>query len=404
MTNRKSSRYIISLAQFVSSLAFSCSLTFIPLFVRTLGVTELNRIAMWSAVLDTASGLVMALSSPLWGMVSDRRGRKPIVLRGMWGSTVVFAAVLLAKDVEQLLTIFVLKGLFSGIQPAAASLMASVTTEQDRGKTFGLLELAASGGMALGPVLGGFVAESFGYRSTYALSSILFALAGTLVAIMAGDTHHPAARSQRKASSVGVGTSVLGVLRGSGQPGLVLLVMFLVRCGRAVIKPVLPLLVQSLQGGEGMVAISTGTVVGVTQFFTALAAVKLGRVGDRVGHRNIATLSALLASALYFLQFIVRDTLTLILVRTGLGVALGGVLPATNALLASSVPPDRQGVGYGLLATIFACGNMLGPLLGAGVAAGFGLSQPFILSGVFLATAGLVIWVGFRARPRVCKA
>jgi DHA1 family multidrug resistance protein-like MFS transporter len=386
--------YVIAVSQFLSSVAFSCSLSFVPLFVQTLGVTGLDRIALWSGFLDTASGIAMALSSPVWGLISDRYGRKPIVLRGMWGCTLVFGAVLLARDVQHLLLIFLLKGLVSGIRPAATSLMASVTPDQNRGNTFGFLELAASGGMALGPVVGGIVAQLYGHRFTYVLSSLLFASAGSLVTILVREEYRAPAPAK---TSTGVkAASILGGLKGSGQMGLVLLIIFLVRSGRTVLKPVLPLLVQSLEAGEGRVAISTGVVVGVTQLFTAMAAVRMGSVGDRIGHKTTATISTLLASVLCLLQSMAQDTPQLIVVRAGLGMCLGGVLPSTNALLALSVPSERLGMVYGLLATVYAAGNLLGPLLGAGITAALGLSQPFVLSSVLLTVAGLIVWARIR--------
>lgn len=389
MSRWQSKVYITSLSQFLTALAFSCSLTFVPLFVQTLGVTGLDRIALWSGLLSAASGVSMALSSPLWGLISDRYGRKLIVLRGMWGSALLFGAVLLASNVQQLLVISFIQGLFSGIVPALTSLVASISPEEKMGGSFGLLEVAVSAGMAIGPVLGGFVAQLFGYRSTYALSSILFALAGVLVTALIREEYEAPA-SWQPLSSGGRISQVLWVLRGSDKVGVVLLVILLIRFGRASLAPVLPLLVQSLQTSGHMVAVSTGAVIGVTELFIALAAVGMGRIGDKMGYVASLTLSAWAATSFYLLQPLAGDTLMLILVRAGLGICLAGVMPSAYALLSLAAPPGRQGTAYGLVATVFAIGNTVGPLMGAGITAAFGLSQPFFLAGALFASVGLI--------------
>lgn len=401
MTHWKSKAYIISLSHFLAALGFGCSLPFVPLFVQTLGVTGLDRIAVWSGLLSTARGVTMALSSPLWGLISDRHGRKLIVIRGMWGCALFFGAVLLASNVQQLLVIFLIQGLFSGILPASTSLMASISPKENVGGSFGLLQMAMSGGIAGGTVLGGFVADLFGYRSTYALSSILFALAGVLVTTLIKE-EYGALASRKPLVSDGRMSQILLISRGSGQLGVVLLVMLLVQCARASLSPVLPLLVQSLQTSGRMVAANTGAVIGVTELFIALAAVVTGRIGDKIGYRASLILSTLAAIFFYLLQPLTSYTLMLILVRAGLGICLAGVMPSANALLSLTTPPERLGTAYGLVATIFAIGNLLGPLLGAGITAAFGLSLPFFVASSLFAGAGLITWVGIKPFPRVC--
>ena len=84
--------YAMWVAQILSIVGFSFTSPFIPLYLRDLGVTDTRDVIWWAGVMNTGSAIIMALSAPLWGAVADRYGRKPMVLRAMFGGALVIAS------------------------------------------------------------------------------------------------------------------------------------------------------------------------------------------------------------------------------------------------------------------------------------------------------------------------
>ena len=72
-------------AQTLSIVGFSFTTPFTPLFLRELGIENQSDIILWSGAMNAGSAIVMAVTAPLWGAIADRYGRKPMVLRAMFG-------------------------------------------------------------------------------------------------------------------------------------------------------------------------------------------------------------------------------------------------------------------------------------------------------------------------------
>jgi DHA1 family multidrug resistance protein-like MFS transporter len=108
---------------------------------------------------------------------------------------------------------------------------------------------------------------------------------------------------------------------------------------------------------------------------------------------------ALLASLLYIPQFFVTNPWQLVVLQGALGLVMSGVLASTSALLATLAPEGRQGAVYGMDTSVVSTANAIGPMLGASIAAAFGLRAPFVLAAVTLAmAAGLTWWLLPRAQ------
>src|SRR5882757_8162705 len=73
--------WICAATQFVTLVGFGLGLPFLPMYVQALGVTERSEVAIWSGVLSGSAALTMAVLAPIWGLLSDRYGRKPMLIR-----------------------------------------------------------------------------------------------------------------------------------------------------------------------------------------------------------------------------------------------------------------------------------------------------------------------------------
>lgn len=171
---------------------------------------------------------------------------------------------------------------------------------------------------------------------------------------------------------------------------------FLYMLGRMMVVPIAPLFIATLLEDDALLNTFTGLVIGAAAATITISAGFLGRLGDRTGHRRIVAASAGLAALLYFAQSFVTEGWQLLVLQALVGVCLGGILPAISALLARYTKPGEEGAVYGLNNSIRSAGRSLAPLLGAGIAAWFGLRATFMATSVIF----LVIMLASRYLPQ----
>ena len=381
---------IIWVTQLVAISGFSIVFPFLPYYVQELGVTDLRDVELWSGVLFATQAVTMAIFAPIWGTLSDRYGRKLMVQRAMFGGAVTLAAMGFVQDVWQLAVLRAVQGMLTGTVSAATTLVASSAPRERSGYALGLLQMAVWSGASVGPLLGGLVADTWGYRAAFWVTGVLLFVAGLAVWRFVEEDFVPPARDKDK-SGGGFWDGVKLVIH---QRPLVSLfsIRFIVRLGIRLIGPVLPLFVQSLVPPAARLATITGLISGVQAGTSAIGAVTLGRASDRIGYRRVLLACTVAAVILYVPQFFVTTVWQLLILQGAVGLVMSGVLASISALLATLAPEGRQGAVYGVDASVVSAANAVGPMLGASVAAAIGLRAPFLLTaGTLALAAGLVV-------------
>lgn len=382
---------VIWVGELLAISGFSLVMPFLPYYVQELGIRDPQQVALWAGMLTSAHAAAMAVASPFWGSLADRYGRKLMVERAMFGGVFALTLMGFAQSAPQLLFLRLLQGFLTGTVVAATTLVASSVPRERVGSALGFLQMAIYLGATLGPTLGGVLADTVGYRPTFWVTAGLLFAAGVAVHLGVHEEFQPPPPGS-KAQSQGNWRGALALL----QPALVsvLVVRVLSRVGLRTVMPMLPLFVQELQGSAEGVASAAGLVAGAAAAAGAVGSVLWGRVGDRWGHQRVLVGCIFLSACLYLPQFFVRGLGSLLALQVGTGLANGGLLTAISALLARLSPEGREGLTYGLDSSAISVANFLGPMLGAGVAAWWGVRY------VFLATAGamglsgaLVVWL-----------
>jgi DHA1 family multidrug resistance protein-like MFS transporter len=333
--------------------------------------------------------VAMAIFSPIWGSVADRYGRKLMVERAMFGGAVVMGAMGFVQNVQQLVILRGLQGCLTGTIAAATTLVASSVPRQRSGQALGLLQMAVYSGASAGPLLGGLVADHFGYRAAFVLTGTLLFLAGMMVAIFVHEEFEPSppeAGSRKGDFWLGV----RAVFR-SRELLVVLGIELMMRLGARIMGPVFPLFVQTLVPGEARIASLVGLITGLGAATSAVGAVLLGRASDRFGYRTVLLTCALGMAVVYVPQFFVTTPVQLLILQAAAGAAMGGGLAAIGALLANLSPEGRQGAVYGLDWSVVSAANGLGPITGAAVAVGLGLRAPFLFAAGVYGLAALIV-------------
>lgn len=390
MEQWKRNLYIIWVAELVAIAGFSVIFPFVPYYVQELGVTELHQVELWSGILFATQAVMMATFAPIWGSLADRYGRKLMVQRAMFGGAVVLAAMGLVQNVYQLALLRAIQGMLTGTVPAATTLVASSTPRERSGYALGLLQMAVWTGASVGPLLGGLIADTWGYRAAFWVTGTLLFLAGLTVWRFVEEDFQPPDRDKDKPGD-GFWDGLKLVI---GDRGLVSLfsVRLIMRLAVRLMGPVLPLFIQSLVPSTARLATTTGLVSGANAAAGAVGAVTLGRASDRIGYRRVLLACATATAILYVPQFFVTTPWQLLILQAAVGLVMSGVLTSISALLANLAPEGRQGAVYGVDTSVVSTANAVGPMLGATLAATMGLRAPFLLTAGLFALAIVLAW------------
>ncbi|HOX14265.1 MAG TPA: MFS transporter [Spirochaetia bacterium] len=388
MPSWKRSFYVIWFAELIAIAGFNTTTPIIPLFLRDLGITDPGRLNYWNGLSQSASALALALLAPVWGSLADGYGRKPMILRAMFGGAALISLMALTTEPWQVFALRTLQGCVTGTVAAATVFVASIVPKEEAGYRLGLLQMAIFLGGAVGPLFGGFVADAAGPRVNFLATGAFLALSGLLVLRFVREDFIPVPRPGsifRNALpdlSPAVRNPALAAL---------LLVTFAVQFASQVAVSIMTLLVFHLLGDVPTVGRVSGLLIGAGTLAAALSAAAVGRVSGRVGYGR--TLMGCIAGALVFYVFqgFARTPAQLFWFRIGSGIFLGGTMPSVNALIARLCEPGRQGSTYGLSSSVSSAGAALGPAVGALVAATAGYPFVFFTASAILLGTGLIV-------------
>src|SRR5688572_29876257 len=140
---------VIFLTIFVNLVGFGIIIPLLPFYARTFGASPIVI-----GLLFASFSLAQLLASPLLGELSDRWGRRPVLILSLIGTAVSFAMLAIAQSLTMLFAARIVDGLSGGNITTARAYIADITTEEDRAKAYGLLGAAFGLGFIVGPALG----------------------------------------------------------------------------------------------------------------------------------------------------------------------------------------------------------------------------------------------------------
>jgi len=381
---------VLSVVQVISTLGFGLIFPFLPLYVRDLGVSTAGSLEFWAGLAFSAQAFTMMIASPIWGTVADRSGRKLMLERATLGGAIIVGAMGFVQNAEQLVILRALQGATTGVIAANNALVAAQTPKEHSGFALGVINMARWVGVAGGPLVGGVIGELFGFRESFWITGALLGVAGIAVVLWVQEDFQPVAKAQRP----GFWASYHAIFTAQGMRGLYSLA-FLRSLGATVTVPILALFVLTLNQGEerGSVAM-TGVIIGAAAFTSAVSAVYLGRLGDRIGHERVLLGSAVLAALLFIPQVFVTNAWQLAFWQAVSGIAVGGLVPSVSALMNIYAPAGNQGATYGLDNSVQAAARVVAPMIAAALAAWVGYRSVFVgAAAIYMVAAAVALAV-----------
>jgi MFS transporter, DHA1 family, multidrug resistance protein len=391
MQNWKKNLLIMWFVQFAGMFAIAAVFAFIPLYVRHLGIENTDQVPLWSGLLASSAAAFAVVSSPIWGSLADRHGRKIMVIRVMFANTFILSAMGFVTNVYQLLGLRILQGIFGGFGGAVMALISTLTPPDKLGVTLGLMQTAIIAGSAVGPLAGGIIADNWGFQAVFFTLGGMSLFAG-LTTFFVTEHFQPKLHEER--------ASIFANLRNLFyEPGLlsILVVLFLIQFAVAVLSPILPLFVHQLGTPDEILATTAGGIVAISGVSSALSAAATGRLPMRLHQRHILLAATLCAAVVIFMQSFVQTTQQLFWLRFINGLFLGTMLPTANTIVSLIIPPERRGSAFGLTHSASLMGNVLGPIIGGIIASLINIQAVF-----FITTAFYIInfvWILKAVRP-----
>jgi MFS transporter, DHA1 family, multidrug resistance protein len=349
---------------------------------------------LWTAAAGSASGLSMAIASPIWGVLGDRLGRKPMLVRSMVGGALTVGLIFFVQNPLQLVILRFLQGATSGTVAAATALVAVETPRNRVGWALGVVTSAVALGGAIGPVVGGFAAAAFGLRPVFLVGGVLLLISTIPVFLIVRESP----RLRRDPARLGI----LELIR--QRPGAVRALAGLVGAQGLVsvansatqILVVLRLLEMVTNG----VAAVTGIAFGLAGVATSASAVFYTFVTRRLGYVRTTTLAAVLM-AVAIAMIGVAPWVAVVVGAVALNGLLSGVIvPATASMIGLEAPSGAQSTIFGINASSVAFGFFLGPLIAGGVAATEGVPVALGVIAVIAVALAVLLAVGAREPSR----
>jgi MFS family permease len=389
---------ILFLIVLIDLIGFGLVIPLLPFYGVRFGATAPE--VTW--LLATYS-LMQLVAAPLWGRLSDRLGRRPVLMASMAASALAYLWLGVADALWMLFAARALAGACAGNIAAAQAYIADITKPEERAHGMGMIGAAFGLGFIFGPALGGFLAGN--NPATANLQSPAWVAAGLSLSALCGvlfvlrESLTPERRGL--APLPGRVSLILGALR---RPVLsrLIAIFFLVILAFAAMESIFALwALRQLDWGPEKVGY-------VFAYLGLLSAFMQGgltrRLTKRYGEERLLLLGlVLLAIGLVIVPFS-RDLAVLGIAFAVLAVGLGLTQPALNSLVSRRAGEGEQGQVLGVTQSIGSLARVIGPALAGYLFADLGHSSPFLSGAVIVAIAfvlALNLFGGFGAAPVV---
>lgn len=385
---------ILFLIMFINMVGFGIIMPILPFFAEAMGANA-THLGMLFAVYS----VMQFLFAPMWGRLSDRMGRKPVIIIGIGGFSLSFVLFGLSTELWMLYAARILGGaLSSAALPTVMAYVADTTNDDQRGGAMGRIGAAMGLGITFGPVIGGFLGEvspAFPFFVAAAVGFLvcLFAAAFLPESLTAESRsaarHHPGPR----VGVVGLSKAVVGPM------GFVLILAFLSNFASANLQGTFALFSEVQFGaGKSELGILFG-VMGVAMAFSQgfLIGPMIRRWGEK---QTIQT--GLLLNGVGFIGFLFATSLlTMLPSMSVMGMGFAMMMPSVNSWISKRGAAEHQGVNMGIVNSYASLGRVFGPVAGGLIFDLVGYQWPYIVGAVIFFAALIFANIQFRRDERL---
>ena len=392
METWKRTVYISLVCVFCIAFGVSQLAPILPLYFHNLGVQTPEAMSLWSGLATGATYIIVCLAAPFWGRVADKKGRKITLIRSSFGMALCNVLIAFQTIPEGVVLIRLIQGLVSGFYSASITLIASEAPIERTGWALGLLASANLAGSLIGPLLGGYIADTVGIRNDFIIVGIIMGLAGVLATIFIHENYVPKPNPEKLSirklkEQIPEFNSIVALCVASFIYAIC--IMSLQPVISVYIKGIVPSDTENL----AFIAGAVFSAMGIAQLMSSSP---LGKLVDKIGPRKVLVISLVYVGILNIPQAYVTDVYQLALIRFLQGFGLGGMLPALNTYLSSKTPREFTGQVFSYNQSCLFFGYFLGSVGGASLMAWLGFTTLFWVSGgLFILSA---LWIALKLK------
>lgn len=378
---------ILVIIMVVNALSYGTIIPLLYPYASRFGIGPLGL-----SLLFASFSIAQLIATPIIGRLSDKYGRKPLLLFCLLGTSISLALFAGAQSVAMLFIARILDGITGGNMSVAQAVIADTTEGDERAKGFGLLGATFGFGFLIGPAVGG-VLSSLGLTVPFWFASAL-ALAGTILGfVIMDETLKPGSISAAKSLGLSPKTIVMSLL--VPATGVVLVISFLT----AIAQNSFIIGIQSVMVDElKLSTVQSGlifTLFGLVNIITQMFGVKW--VLTKVKSKKMVIIGSLVGSALLMLLMsVTMRYVPFVIVSLLFGVAFSPVFPVITGLLSERTKQEDQGVILGINQSYLSLGQIIGPLIAGAVTQVSGIGTTFVVAAGFF---GISLFAGRNLFP-----
>jgi MFS transporter, DHA1 family, multidrug resistance protein len=365
--------FAVATATFVGYTGFTLVMPFLPLYFEQLGVADLGEVPLWSGLSLGVTPALTALLAPFWGRLSDRFGRKIMVERSLASFVLLMAAMAYVTRPWHVFALRAVQGVFAGYGALSITMAAESAPRERTAFAIGIVQTAQRLGPALGPVIGGMVAQIVGLRNAFLVTSGFFMAALLLVFVAYDERLVRHADNPPPTERV----SFRNVLAFENFV-LLMAVVFALQFVDRSFGPILPLYVAELGTAREQVPFIAGIVFSLAAGTGALGNQICAWLLDRAAARTVIVGSAATAALGALIYVFARHPVWLFVATPIFGIAMGTATTTTFTAASGVIPSSARGAGFGLLTTGSLTGMALSPII-SGILGATSIRAVFLL-------------------------
>ncbi|MBM3876544.1 MAG: MFS transporter [Verrucomicrobia bacterium] len=388
---KKPSLLVLFLAVFMDLVGFGIVLPLLPVYSRDFGAPG----ALIGLIMASYS-MMQFLCTPLWGRLSDRIGRRPVMLISTAGATGSYALFAFGSGMAGTVALAVLLGsrIFAGLFGAsitvAQAYIADITPPAERSRRMGLIGMAFGLGFILGPAIGAFAAKKFGIRGPGFVAAALCAVNFFLACALLPESRKPGSESVPQRAHLSQWLHTLRAPRVGFMIGLFFLATFCFTCFETTLGLLVDVNFHFDANQVGYLFAFAGAIGASVQ------GGGIGRLVRRLGEPKLITVSlVLVAAGLAPLPFATSlPVLLVVLALLSIGSSLAR--PPIFGLISALTPESEQGATLGIAQSAGSLARIVGPIFAASL---FDLHH----SWPYLICAGIALVAAWLAWARLCR-
>lgn len=376
---------MVTFALMMSS-SYTMLIPFLPIYMQSeLGATA-DNVSLWSGVTYAITFAISAFVSPIWGKLSDKMGKKPMIIRASFLLAITYFLGGIVRTPFELFLVRAFQGIASGLWPACLVMMSACVPKNKIGISMGLMQSANICGGIIGPLLGGILATAFGMRNSFYVGAVALSLITVTTILFIKEPPVSPEKEINKAQN----TSYLSFIKDKN-----ILILLLCVCMTNLvilqIQPIVSLYVQQLSHNSDKAVLLTGFIMSLGGIAGALASPLWGKTGQKVGFYKTITLAFISAGLLMSLQGVPNSLVLFGLMQFLCGLGFSGIFPSANSILVLLTPPSSRGMGFGSLFSAQMIGGALGPVIGGVIVSFMSFNTVYIISGSILFVIGIYL-------------